>query len=479
MQSPLSRYAMLIRRWLWLLVLGVVICGGLTYGVSKLLPPVYRASAILLVNIGTSTSPNDNFTGSQLAAPTYAQMLTSPQVLRPVLAHHPGLTLKQLSDMVAAKPQPNTSLIELDVDNTDPNFAAQLANEISQSFVSYAAAMHLSGTIQILPAEKPTDPIRPKPLSYTGIGALVGLGLAIALIIIFEWIDDRLARPEEVQELLGMEIFAILPRLSRHQRIMGAGETPAMAEACRILCANLNAAQAAQPFKLVMVTSALADEGKSTVAVNLASFLAATGKRVLLVDADLYHSAIHQHFQLDNHQGLSNAFLEISAQLKVGWDGQATDIPTLRVLTAGVSSSNSAELLQSELATQLFDYFRKAPFDYVIFDTSPLLLVADTQILASHVQAAILVVDVSKTPRRVLLQAKRVLNKTRLVLQGVVINKSPWPEYSDIREYLGNIPRPKTSISIAEIPNTPPVDDSIDHDTTVITPQKHKASGKK
>jgi Mrp family chromosome partitioning ATPase len=159
--------------------------------------------------------------------------------------------------------------------------------------------------------------------------------------------------------------------------------------------------------------------------------------------------------------------------------GQETDIPTLRVLTAGVIPSNSADLLQSELAIQILDHFKKAPFDYVIFDTPPLLLTADAQVVASRVQATILVIDVSKTPRRVLLQAKRVLNKMCPVLQGVVINKSPWSEYSGTREYLSEIQPPKSSIAMTENHNTPPVNGSIVRDITVITPQKQKAGGEK
>ncbi len=429
MKTPIGYFRLLARRWAWLIILGIALCAGATYVFSKLIPPVYEASATLLIKSCSSASNSnssayDCLTASTGAVPTYAQLLTNPVILGPVIAQHPELTLKRLNSMISVKPQSDTQLIELDVDADNPRLAMQLANDISGS-LTQVINTQLPGTVQVLPAEQPTDPIKPRPLQYTGIGALVGLGLALSLIFLFEWNDDRLANPEEVQELLSMETLAFIPRLSRFQRRKQAKEIPILAEEYRILCANLSVAQALKPFKLVVVTSTLVGEGKSTVAANLASFLAMTGKHVLLVDANLHHPALDQHFRLDNHQGLSNVLLD---QMEVDLDGQATGMPTLRVLTVGTASSHSAELLQSPLTSQLFEDFKKAPFDYVIFDAPALLPVADTLILVSYIQATVFVVDVSKTSRRALLRARRVLDKTHTTVLGVVINKSRWSD---------------------------------------------------
>jgi len=465
MQNPLSHYVRIAKRWVWMVILGIVICGGVTFLISKRMPPVYQASAVIVVNLYSSPSPLENVSASQLAAPTYAQLLTSPPVLEPVLARHPGLTLKQLGAMVTAKSQPNSSLIDLDVENGNPQLAARLANEISQSFASYTNTQpsytntQLRGIILIVPAEKPIDPIRPNSLTNAGIGALVGLGLALSLIVIFEWIDDRLAGPGEVQELLRMEILTVLPKLSRKQRMKVGEETPLMAERYRMLCASLNAEQAARPFKLMMITSALSDEGKSSVAAHLASFLAMAGKRVLLVDANLRNPILDQHFHLENRCGLSDSFLEMGGEgLKGELDGQETDIPMLRVLPAGVLPPNPAELLLTSVTDRLFDYFRKAPFDYIIFDTSPLLPVADTRILLSHVQATVLVIDASKTSRTVLLQAGHVLSRAKALKLGVVINKSPWSDYSDGDQYLHNLRQMSTDKAGIRQPDSPSED---------------------
>src|SRR5260370_25778622 len=165
----------------------MVLWGGVRYGISKVIKPVYQGAATLNLNLGTSISTYENFTASVQAVPTYAQLLVSPSVLNPVVEQHPGLTFKQLIAMITVKPQTNTTLIELDVENQNPRLARDLANQVSEGLVQFANA-RLSGTIEVLPAQTPTEPVRPKTLLNTGIGALVGLGLALALIVIFEWI---------------------------------------------------------------------------------------------------------------------------------------------------------------------------------------------------------------------------------------------------------------------------------------------------
>jgi capsular exopolysaccharide synthesis family protein len=470
MRNPFTHYTLLAKRWAWVMLLGIFLCGGSTYIITKLMPPVYQASALLLVSFNTSNSAADNTTAALAVLPTYAQLIKNPAVLQPVLAHHQGLTLDQLSPMISVTPQSNTQVIELDVNNSDPRLAAQLANEVGQSLAHYSNT-NLNATVEVLSAIVPTIPIQPKPSLDAMLGALVGLGLALALIVAFEWFDDRIGHPEEIQELLDVDILTTIPYLSAKQRLRNAEEIPALAEGCRILSATFNTIQHSKPFKLVMVTSALAGEGKSTIVANLGLFLAMSGKRVLLVDADLRHPVLDQHFQLDNHQGLYNVFLEMWGQIQVELTGQPTEIETLRVLPAGAVPSNPAELLQSHLVGQVFEQFKKSSFDYIIFDTPPLLPVADTLILASYMDATILVVDVSKTPRKILARARQILRRTAAPLLGVTVNKSCWPDYGDIRDYLNSMHRQQRPEGPHRSPNIP-----IANDTPTLPEQRAKDS---
>ena len=124
-------------------------------------------------------------------------------------------------------------------------------------------------------------------------------------------------------------------------------------------------------------------------------------------------------------------------------------------------------MLHSPRAHQLFENFKKTTqFDYVIFDTPPLLPVADAQVLATYVQAVVFVVDASRTPRKILLRARQVLNRTRATILGVVINKNRWSEDSEIREYLNDVSlrQSKLGKNMGTPPNTPPVNGLVKHD---------------
>jgi capsular exopolysaccharide synthesis family protein len=432
MQGLFNRYLLLVKRWLWVIVLGVVVCGGVTYVISKFTKPTYQATVIFVVNV--STTPGDT-TSNIVAVPTYAQLLTNPLVLNPVVAKHRGMTLQQLNEMITVKPETNTQLIELDVQSNDPRLAAQVANEVGQSYLLYANSQ-LPGTLQMLPAQVPSDPIKPKPLQDAGIGALIGLGLAVTLIVVFEWVEDRLRSPENAQEILAQEILTIIPQFPKQRHFSGK-VSAALMEKYRILAASVNTAQAIKPFKVMMVTSALPGEGKSTVAANLAAFLAMTGKMVLLIDANLRHPVLAQRFQIVNSRGFSTVLHETWSSLPAELYGQETDIPTLRVLTSGSILTGSAELLQSLKARQLFNYLQQVPFDYVVVDSPPLLPVADAQFMASLVQAVLLVVDAHKTPRRALLRIKRQLGRIRPRIIGIALNKSPWSDDRDSQQYSG------------------------------------------
>jgi capsular exopolysaccharide synthesis family protein len=406
------------------------------------------------------------------------------------------MTLQQLSGMITVNPGNNTQLIEVDVKNSDPQLAMNLANEVSQSFRQFSDA-RLPASIEILPAQLPTTPVSPKTLTNTLIGILVGLFLAVALIIIFEWLDDRPSSTEEIQELLGLEALVSLPRLSRKHYAKPIEELPALAEGCRKLCASLNVAQRTNPFKLVMVTSALAGEGKSSIASDLATFLAVSGRRVLLVDANLGNPALDVHFNLHTPEELANGLVVTWSEIEKYLNGQPTSVPNLqvltagvldmRVMTAGVLANSASDLLQSPWAEQLFEHFKKSPFDYVIFDAPALLSAADTQTLASYAHTALLVVDASKTPRKVLAQVKRSLHRLHLRALGIVLNKSPWGTRSTYdtqnqymkrtKTYSSSVLPPGSSHAV-EVKESMNGSGHVDQAMTVTLPRRQNSEGK-
>ncbi|GEM_PF-710162 len=438
-------YLFLARRWMWLFALGAIVCGGATYAISTFLQPIYQASTYLIIDIGASAHPS--ISDSLQAVPTFAQLLTIPAVLDPVIEQHPGMSTAELLSMISVKPQTNTQIIELDVRADNPRLAADLANQVGQSFARYINA-DMPGTVQVIPATVPTAPAQPQPLEDAGIGAVVGLILMLLLVTLFEWISNRATSVEQIQELLGMEIMTLVPRFSRKARRLDEAQQVALAK-YQMISAGLNVAQAEQPFKLVMFTSALAGEGKSTIAGNVAINLAQAGKRVLLIDLNIHRPALARQFALQSQPGLTNLLARNSKRLQVEHYSQPTEFPGLRVLTAGTQSMNSTEFLRALTAFQFFPRLKQAPFDYVLLDAPPLFAVAEVQILASAVEALVLVVNGSRTPRRTLARTRQVLWRMRMTRAlGVVVNQSSWRDYADTHPY--TLPQSVQEKNVAE-----------------------------
>ncbi|HEU5382644.1 MAG TPA: polysaccharide biosynthesis tyrosine autokinase [Ktedonobacteraceae bacterium] len=432
MGNTFKHMVLITRHWIWLFVAGAVLCGSAAYAISTFVRPVYQASAYLIINIGTSTHPS--ITESLQAVPTFAQLITTPAVLAPVVAQHPGMNMQDLLAMLTVKPQANTQIIELDVQAGNPRLAAELANQVSQSFAQYANSS-APDTVQLMLAQTPALPAQPRPLEDAGIGAVVGLLLAIMLSMLFEWISNRVSSVEQIQELLNVEIMTLVPHIPRKARLTDTWQ--ATAEKYHMISASLNLAQTSQPFKLVMFTSALAGEGKSTIISQVAMDLAQANKKVLLVDLNIHRPALAQQFHLQSQQGLTNWLVRGNKHFQIEEYSQASEIAGLYVLSAGTQRMNSAEFLQALTTTHAFEQLKQTSFDYILLDAPPLFAVADTQLLLPALEAMVLVVNSARTPRRVLARTRQILwrlQKTRVL--GVIVNQSPWREYTDSHSYL-------------------------------------------
>lgn len=191
-----------------------------------------------------------------------------------------------------------------------------------------------------------------------------------------------------------------------------------VAEQYRTIRTNIQFSGADQDIKSLLLTSSGTAEGKSTTASNLAAVYAQQGLKVLLIDADLRKPTAHYTFRLENHAGLTNV---LTRQSTLGQAVQETEVRDLYVLTSGPIPPNPSELLASNQMEELLKETKKQ-FNMVIFDTPPILAVADAQILANQVDASILVVSSGKTDKEAALKAKELLVHAKSKLLGAVLN---------------------------------------------------------
>ncbi len=274
------------------------------------------------------------------------------------------------------------------------------------------------------PAQPAGAPIRPRVLFNTllalMIGALVGLGIAFLI----EYLDDTVKTPDQVRDLTGLATLGNVIQLegaSPDQRMVARVAPKSLgAEAYRVLRTNLQFSALDKPLATLVCTSAAPGEGKSTTVANLAVVMAQTDRRVILVDADLRRPSLHKILKLPNNVGLSTALLDKRRDPQAYL--QETDVANLRVMTTGPIPPNPAEMLNSIRMHEMIELL-KGEADVVLFDTPPVLAVADTSILASQVDGTLLVVWAGRTRGELLAQAADRLQSLGIQPLGVVLNK--------------------------------------------------------
>jgi capsular exopolysaccharide synthesis family protein len=171
-------------------------------------------------------------------------------------------------------------------------------------------------------------------------------------------------------------------------------------------------------IKSIVVTSPEPSDGKSTTAANLAIVLAQQGKQVLLVDADLRKPSVHYAFNVSNIDGLTSVLTRKSSLDKAI---SKTYVTNLSILTSGTIPPNPSELLDSKAMEMIMEEL-KTTFEFIVYDTPPILAVIDSQIMANKCDGVIVVVASGKTHRDVAMKAKGLLEKVKAPLLGVVVN---------------------------------------------------------
>ncbi|PIK28906.1 capsular biosynthesis protein [Bacillus siamensis] len=202
-------------------------------------------------------------------------------------------------------------------------------------------------------------------------------------------------------------------------------------EQYRTIRTNIEFSSVDTEVKSLLITSAGPEEGKSTTAANLAVVFAQQGKKVLLIDADLRKPTVHFTFKLDNGTGLTSLLLQ---QIPFQKAVLRAEEANLDILTSGPIPPNPAELLSTGAMRDLLSE-ASLVYDKVILDTPPVLAVADTKILGSYTDGAIMVISSGKTDKEKAAKAKEALDYCPCKLLGAVMNGKKQTKHSDYAYY--------------------------------------------
>jgi len=502
--QALRRYLGVARRWWWLMLLGAVLPMAVSYYLTSRQPDLYQAKATVMVGSSLqSVSPSPGvLTMSGQLAQAYAE-LAKRRIITEAVAQRLGLDMSpgQLARQMTVRVQAQLQLIEITVADSDPQWAAAIANAVALELVQRSPGSQQDGerrafserqlrdvrakieemsanlseqqhaladmtsaaeiadaeermvalervrvsyqtvyasllqsliteqTPNVLtimePATEPAFPVARKTRLIVAVAGMAGVVLAFSGVMVIEFLEDRIRWEGPAQEtVLGLPVLGEVPDLSPADGPLVIRKLPgsSMAESVRQLRTAILLATNNRSHKVLLFTSAAPQEGKSLVVANLAAAMAESGRRTILVNADLRKRQLYKLFAAARGPGLIEFLGDSSSEPEAFI--QQTSMPNLRLFRAGRQPSNPTSLLTSSRFAVLLEKLKR-DYDVILVDSPAALVVPDATILATLVDAAILVVDATITSRRAALRAKRKLElEGKSKLLGVVINRA-------------------------------------------------------
>jgi len=315
-----------------------------------------------------------------------------------------------------------------------------IQNQISELKGDIASLEIVGGdkerNIQIIDLPKvPVGPVRPKKSRSIALAAFLGVLAGMGLCFFVEYLDTTIKTKSDIERILDSPVLGYVPPASvatssgngQHPPDLVALDKPhsLMAEAFRSIRTALMFSEVGQKLKSIIISSPTPSEGKTLVSLNVAVALAQSGKKVLLIDADLRKPRLYKVFSLPLEPGLSNI-------LAAKGDFSLTDaiadigVENMSFLRSGPHPPNPAELLGSEVMKDLLDRLTDM-FDYVIIDTPPLVNATDAVTLAQYTSGVVLVVRSFKTERDVTQRAQDILVGAQVNLLGTILNNADVP----------------------------------------------------
>lgn len=478
----LRRLFSILRRHLRLIAFCGLLVAGATYGISALRDKQYTATATLLFRdpgfdqrlfgtqfLNSSVDPNrDAATNLGLASLS----VTSRATAEALGGKFTEDSVRQSVEAVAVQ---RSDLVDIKATDPDPATATRIANTFTNEFVrlrreadqrQIAAAQELvekqlnelslaersgpqgqslaqrgqelrilaslqTGKAEVAqPAEIPDSPSAPRPKRNAFLGLLAGLLLGAVLSFLRERLDRRLRDVQEAEELFDRPIVGGIPKFSAARNSRRGSEKAHSTEAFQMLRTNLRYFNVAEDVQTLLVTSAGAGDGKSTVSAHLASASADAGVPTLLIEADLRNPSLHKLFEQEPVAGLSDVLanqvtLDEAIERVPVIDGRADDSGTpdrtIDVLFAGRIPPNPYDLIDSQAMENLIKE-ASARYGYVIIDTPPVSFVPDAVPLVRQVNGVLVVARIGHTDMQVLTRLQEQLTLLQAPVLGLVIN---------------------------------------------------------
>jgi capsular exopolysaccharide synthesis family protein len=431
----------------WWIILATALLGvaaGAALFVST--PPTYASTVDFYVST-PSTAGVSAQSGSQFAqgrVNSYIVLLSSEELGERVV-DSTGVQLKPLevANKVTATTELNTVTVTATVTDGSAQRSLQIAQGVADEFPKLVDQLDNQGrsnpTVVINVVSGPTlisTPVAPDWRRYLAVGLGAGLVLGLVIAILRELLDTSIRTPEMAQRIVGAPVIGTITYDSDTKKsplIVGANSSSLRAESYRQLRTNLQFISAARAADVILVTSTLPLEGKTTTSVNLALSFVEFGERVLLIDADLRRPKVAEYLDLEGGVGLTNV---LAGQVRLDEAIQPWGTDGLSLLASGTTPPNPSELLGSPRMAEIVDVLR-SQYDKIIIDSPPVLPVTDAVVASALAEAVVFVVRSGRTSRVQVANAARALQGVNAEVVGTVLNMKKQTR-SERRSYGGN-----------------------------------------
>jgi succinoglycan biosynthesis transport protein ExoP len=518
-----NRFARLVtnvrERW-WAMVFTMIVVGGLVFAVSLLLDPQYKTTTQLaysardaqmasqaLSSAGTAELDH-NISNDALA------LQTSDFAARVSQAMGDAIDAVDLRSSIKVAADPVGDVITVTAVSADPGHAAEIADAFAALFVverkrsieealteaqglleariaaltaqeadserglalqqqltdlSVFLSMRISDYEVIQKAIVPTSAYSPRPIFNLLLGLAGGLVLGLIVALLLSYFDRRIKDRATLERIVGLPVLGTMPAYPRSRGISSAPAQPtvgfpegdeSLLEAMRMLRSNLKVLGFGETKRSILVTSAAAGEGKSTLAVNLALTMALSGDRVILVDADLRNPSIDRYLGIPNSEGLGDVLMDQAASWsakiqavdlapfvssRVSFARKSADrespVSKFLCLTSGILPGSPTEILESSAMGDLLADLQGIS-DYVILDGPPMLMASDSLILAQSVDAVVLASTLGKETAAEAVQVRQLLARAEITALGIVVCGDKAPSRETYKHRPGRESRP-------------------------------------
>ncbi|UBK69221.1 tyrosine-protein kinase domain-containing protein [Clostridium perfringens] len=440
----IKEYLQLIRKRMKIIV-AIVIASILIVSIKTFFftTPIYEAQTTITINnlLGQQTQlTKEDINYNQLLGETYKPIVKSRKVAEEIKKN---LNLEEDYHAISNSIDINSvsgPVMNITVKNTDPKVAREIANEVPIVFGDELEKIAKVNGVQVIDeALLPTRPISPNKFRNLALGGIIGLAIAIFVVLLLDYFDNKVKTPEELENTLDTPLLGVVPFENEEERKMYEGNVTIIgnpksqvSEAYRNTRTNIQFSNLDKNLNVIAITSSKPSEGKSTMISNIgAVFGNLENKKILIIDCDLRNPSIHRMFGLSNTEGLTDVLV---GNKTFNQCVQNTEVKNLKVLTTGNIPNNPAEILNSNRMKSFVEE-TKEHFDYVFIDTPPIGIVSDAGIVSTYSDGIILVAASNEVDDNVIKLSKDRLLKVNANIIGCILNKFDYKNHNEYEYY--------------------------------------------